>query len=403
MRAVVLGGGGLTGRCSVRDLAASGRFDRIVVGDLDLSLAQAAARAAGPTAEAVRVDVRDAASIGAALRGASVCVNAVQYQFNLDVMKGCLDAGVPYLDFGGLFHMTRRQLAWDEKFRAAGLVAIPGMGQVPGVSNVLAAQATEGMERVDSLIIRDGWRDFTVNGPEILFTWSPSTFLDEMVLPAMIWRNGQYEEAPAMSGAEEYEFPAPVGRTRVYRTLHSEPATLPASLGEARVRHVEWKEGGPGIEVLRTMALLGLASDRPVTLPGGPVVPREFTLALLKRERLLGIPEGVVPNDWEVMDIEITGTAGGAPVTRHALARFPPRSDWTLSATEYAVGIGGSVAADLIVDGSVTARGVVPPERAIPAAPFRAALGARGIATAIVPLEPPLPPVDPTQDPFRKR
>ena len=402
VQAVVLGGGGLTGRCSVRDLVRGGQFDRVVVGDLDLALAEAAAGASGGAAQAVRVDVRDPASLDRALRGADVCVNAVQYQFNLDVMAGCLKANVPYLDFGGLFHTTRKQLEWDERFRSAGLVAIPGLGQVPGVSNVMVAQTVEDMERVDSILVRDGWRDFTENGPEIMFTWSPSTFLDEMVLPAMVWRDGKYEEAPAMSGAEEYDFPAPVGRTRVYRTLHSEPATLPHAFPGKTVGHVEWREGGPGIDVLRTMALLGLASDRPVDLRSGPVVPREFTLALLKRERLLGVPPGVVPNDWEVMDIEVRGVVNGRAETRHAIGRFPPRPDWRLSATEYAVGIGGSVGAEMIASGAVKARGVVPPETAIPARPFRAALAARGIATTIVPLEPPLPEIDPHANPFGK-
>jgi len=403
MKAVVLGGGGLTGRCTVRDLARGGRFDRILVGDLDLALAETSARNAGASAHAQRVDVRDPASIAAALTGADVCVNAVQYNFNLDVMAGCLTAGVPYLDFGGLFHMTRRQLEWDERFRSAGLVAIPGLGQVPGVSNVLAGQAAEGMDRVESIVIRDGWRDFTEGGPEILFTWSPSTFLDEMVMPAMVWKDGRYSEERAMSGAEEYEFPSPVGRVRVYRTLHSEPATLPQSLASKGVGHVEWKEGGPGIDVLRTMALLGLASDQPLEVRGVRVVPRDFTLSLLKREKLLGVPEGIVPNDWEVMDIELTGTVGGRSESRHAVARFPPRPDWKLSATEYAVGIGGSIGAEMIAGGDVTARGVVPPERSIPPGPFRAALAARGIATSIHPPEPPLPPVDPRVNPFEHR
>ena len=56
------------------------------------------------------------------------------------------------------------------------------------------------------------------------------TFLDEMVLDAQVWENGVYRPYPAMSGPEEYDFGSPVGRTRVYRTLHSEPATLPQSL-----------------------------------------------------------------------------------------------------------------------------------------------------------------------------
>jgi lysine 6-dehydrogenase len=392
LRAVVLGGGGLTGRCTVRDLATGGVFDTVVAADLDASMAGAAAKAAGSRASAEPIDVRDKAAVVRVLRGAEVCVNAVQYTFNLAVMEAALDAGVPYLDFGGLFHMTRRQLALDEKFRRAGAIAIPGLGQVPGISNVLAMEATRDLDRVESILIRDGWRDLTVAGPEISFAWSPSTFLDEMILPAMVFENGSYREYPPMSGAEEFDFAPPIGRTRVYRTLHSEPATLPESLKSKGLTHCEWKEGGPGIDVLRTMALLGLGSDEPLEVKGAHVAPRDFVLALLKREKLLGAPEGVVVDDWEVCDIEVRGTKSGESVVRHALARFPPRPDWNLTATEYAVGVAGAVGAELLARGEIRATGVVPPERCVPPAPFRTALAARGIETAISPPENPLPP-----------
>ncbi len=390
-RVVVLGGGGLTGRCAVRALAEGGVFDSVVAADLDPELARSAATAAGPRARPASIDVRDTAAVVRLLEGARVVVNAVQYGFNLTVMDAALSARVPYLDFGGLFHMTRRQLARDAEFRSAGQLAVPGLAQVPGVSNVLAFQATADLEEVESLVIRDGWRDLTVGGPEIAFTWSPSTFLDEMVLPAVVFENGEYREHPPMSSAEEFDFASPVGRTRVYRTLHSEAATLPESLRGKRLQRCEWKEGGPGMEVLRTMALLGLGSDRPLELGGHPVSPREFTVALLKREKLLGIPEGVTMDDWEVCDIEVVGTRAGRRVVRHAIARFPPNPDWHLSATEYAVGVSGAIGAELIATGAVTATGVVPPERCVPPGPFRAELRKRGIETAIVPPEPSLP------------
>jgi lysine 6-dehydrogenase len=308
-------------------------------------------------------------------------------------MEAALEAGVPYLDFGGLFHMTRRQLAMDGAFRGAGLLAIPGLGQVPGISNVLAMEATADLDRVDSILIRDGWRDLTIGGPELSFTWSPSTFLDEMVFPAMVFEGGQYREYPPMSGAEEYDFLPPVGRTKVYRVLHSEAATLPDSLRAKGIQHCEWREGGPGIEVLRTMALLGLASERPLEVRGQPVVPKEFTLALLRREHLLGVPEGVTVVDWEVCDVEVRGSKDGAPVVRHAVARFPARPDWNLTATEYAVGVVGAIGAEMIATGVVKEVGVVPPERCVPPGPFRTALARRQIETAIVPPDaPPGPP-----------
>ena len=400
VRAVVLGGGGLTGRCAVRALAQGGIFDSVVAADLDPELARAAAEGAGHRARPVTVDVRDRSSVVRLLEGARVVVNAVQYGFNLAVMDAALQAGVPYLDFGGLFHMTRRQLARDVEFRAAGQLAIPGLGQVPGISNVLAMQAAADLDRVESIVIRDGWRDLTAGGPEIAFTWSPATFLDEMVLPAVVFERGEYREYPPMSGAEEFDFLPPVGRTRVYRTLHSEAATLPESLRAKGLERCEWKEGGPGIDVLRTMALLGLGSDRPLAVGAQTISPREFTVALLKREELLGIPAGVTINDWEVCDIEVVGTLSGQRVVRHAIARFPPKPEWHLSATEYAVGVAGAVGAELIASGGVRATGVVPPERCVPPGPFRAALRARGIETAIVPPEPMLR--DPPGGSFRR-
>jgi len=395
MRVVVLGGGGLTGRGAVRQLGTGSVFDEVIAADVDRDLAEAAARATGTKAQPAVLDLRDRAATVRLLRGANVVVNAAPYAFNLEAMRAALDAQVPYLDFGGLFHTTRRQLELDQEFRTAHLLAIPGLGQVPGVSNVLAASAAEPLDRVESIVLRDGWRDLRVGGPEISFTWSPGTFLDEMVRPAVVFEDGQYREYPPMSGTEEFEFAPPVGRTKVYRTLHSEPATLPDSLRSKGLRHCEWKEGGPGIEILRVLGQLGLGSDVPVDVHGAKVVPRDFTVALLRRENLLGPPPGAVVDDWEVLDIEVRGTQGGRPSVVHAQAKFPPWPAWHLAATEYAVGTAGAIGAELISAGHVRGEGVVPPERCIPAGEFRRRLASHGIVTAIVPPDSPLPGTSP--------
>ena len=391
MRVVVLGGGGLTGRAAVRQLAVGGIFEEVVAADVDRSLAEAAVSASGPRARAAPLDVRDRSATAELLRGAAVAVNATPYAYNLDAMAAARDAGVPYLDFGGLFHTTRRQLELDRSWREAHLLAIPGLGQVPGVSNVLAFAAAEPLERVDSVFLRDGWRDLRVGGPELSFTWSPGTFLDEMVRPAVVFENGEYREHPPMSGVEEFDFAAPVGRTKVYRTLHSEPATLPASLRAKGLRHCEWKEGGPGIELLKVLGQLGLGSEEPLDVRGARVVPREFLTALLRREHLLGPPAGAVVDDWEVLDIELRGSEHGRPAVRHAVARFPPWPAWHLAATEYAVGTAGAIGAEMIAGGEIAGEGVLPPELCVPAPAFRRELARRGIATSIAPPEAPLP------------
>ena len=54
------------------------------------------------------------------------------------------------------------------------------------------------------------------------------------------------------------------------------------------------------------------------------------------------------------------------------------------------MGVVGAIGAEMIATGVVKEVGVVPPERCIPAGPFRTALARRQIETAIVPPDAPL-------------
>ena len=78
------------------------------------------------------------ASLAAALDGCDVLVNAASYRVNLDAMRACLEAGCHYLDLGGLYRVTGRQLELDDEFERAGLLALLGIGSSPGKTNVMA-------------------------------------------------------------------------------------------------------------------------------------------------------------------------------------------------------------------------------------------------------------------------
>ncbi|MFN3929029.1 MAG: saccharopine dehydrogenase NADP-binding domain-containing protein, partial [Thermoflexus sp.] len=157
MRAVILGGAGKIGRMIAWDLIAGpDPAEEVVVADLDEAAAAEVARGLGTRARAAFCDLTDVDRTARLLRGVDVCVNAAQYDFNLQAMQACLEAGVPYLDLGGLFHMTRRQLALDGDFRSRGLLAILGIGSCPGLSNVQAAYLAAQLDRVERLRIYNG-------------------------------------------------------------------------------------------------------------------------------------------------------------------------------------------------------------------------------------------------------
>ncbi len=181
------------------------------------------------------VDARDPASLGRALEGADVVVNAADYRLNLDVMRGGLAAGAHYVDLGGLFHVTRQQLELFDEFEAAGLTAILGLGSAPGKTNLLAAAAAcrLGSDPV-SMEIWAATRDPAAAGHPFPAPYSVQTLRDELQMRPVVLREGGLEEVDPVSGAASRDFPEPVGRAEGIFTLHSELATLPVSLPTLR-------------------------------------------------------------------------------------------------------------------------------------------------------------------------
>ena len=181
------------------------------------------------------VDARDAASLGRALEGAEVVVNAADYRLNLDVMRGALGAGAHYVDLGGLFHVTREQLALDAEFGSAGLTAVLGLGSAPGKTNLLAAAAARRLGGDPlSMEIWAATRDPAAANHPFPAPYSVQTLRDELQMRPVVLRAGELEEVEPLSGEAEREFPEPVGRAKGIYTLHSELATLPSSLSSLR-------------------------------------------------------------------------------------------------------------------------------------------------------------------------
>jgi saccharopine dehydrogenase-like NADP-dependent oxidoreductase len=181
------------------------------------------------------VDARDRESLARALGGADVVVNCADYRLNLDVMGGALAADSHYVDLGGLFHMTKRQLELGDSFRTAGLTAILGLGSAPGKTNLLASAAVRrlGAEPV-SMEIWAATRDPAAAGHPFPAPYSVQTLRDELQMRPVIVAEGELTEVEPLSGEAERKFPEPVGRASGIYTLHSELATLPTSYPSLR-------------------------------------------------------------------------------------------------------------------------------------------------------------------------
>lgn len=383
---MVAGGAGLTGQCAVRDLLRSKTVEKIVVADYDTS---ALDRLSAKLSEHLdrlefrEVDVRNHEETSSVFRGSDVIINAVQYYFNLDVMAIALDCGSSYLDFGGLYHTTLKQISqFDEKFKEADLLAIPGMGAQPGVSNLMVKYALESLDSAHSVEILDGWRDLTKSESPMYFTWSPQTFFDESSQDAIVLQDGEYVTKPPFSEPQKIKFPKPIGMVEVYTSLHSELATLPESFAGYGLKNLVWKEGGTDFWKIKFLADLGLTSNDKITLnEETEIAPRTFLLKLLESKNIVKIQEEVVPNDYEITRVIARGsTKNGKRKTVIVDAHFSCYKPWRVSCSQYIVGVPGSMAAQLIAANRDTLpKGVLPAERVFSPIEFFKELAKRNI------------------------
>jgi saccharopine dehydrogenase (NAD+, L-lysine-forming) len=361
----VLGAGGTIAPAIVRDLAESDEVDALLALDLDGARAEAvAAEHGGDKARAAAIDASDPGGLVGALDGIHVLVNAASYRINLAAMDAALAAGCHYVDLGGLYHVTARQLDRDEAFAERDLLAILGAGAGPGKTNVMAVLGAGALDTVEE--IRCASAGLDEDPPAgASFPYALATLLDEVTVPPMVVRDGEAAEVAPLSDGGEIAFPEPIGRRTSIRTLHSEVLTLPGSLGatEADFR----LSLGPGV----LDALLELR-DRPAEDVAGmrPAAPSART--------------------WSAQHVLVRGRRDGAGAEATVTSLTPPHQAWGLGGGIVSTGSVAAAAVRLLARGRLDARGALPPERCLPADAVVAELGRVG-TTFVIDVETPTP------------
>lgn len=383
MRITVLGGAGKMGGIATQTLANDPRVDEVVIADINAEQAQAVMDYLdSPKLRFQQVDIRDHDSFVESLRGSQALVNATVYYTNLPAMEACLEAGVPYVDLGGLFHTTRKQLKLNDRFQAAGVSAVLGMGSAPGVPNVQARYAADRLDAIDSIRIYDGIKPPPPD--QVAFTYAVPTIMDELTERPMVFRDGEFVDMDPMSEFEDVWFPEPLGVLPMHISLHSEVATLPVSFADKGVKECffkinYWGMAQKTVEKVRVLAEFGLNSREPVDVRGQQVAPRDLLLTLLADKAPSSTaflaPSPNQPPDWnKVISTEVAGRKDGQAVTY--------RLDTMTVKGALPTGAAPAITAIWLAEGRV-APGVHPPEQALAPEEFFAELEKLGIATQV--------------------
>ncbi len=376
MKAVVLGCVGAMGVKATAELAASGRFDRLVVADVDVAKARQMADVWGlPQEDVVQLDASDEAALEHLMAGGpDVVVNALPKGFTLKVARAAIRQKVRCIDLSDISADLR---GLHDEAQAAGAVYVSGCGSSSGLTNMMARHGSRGMDEIESV--------------EIDFASFRAISLSPASVDGVFWEfgpqvtrgyyaDGGYHKVNLWDGAKVVDFPAPIGTQTVYIVPQSETHTLPRTLGAKSVT-VRGCFTAKAMRLMQTLVEYGFFEPEPVEVNGAAISRRE-----LIKQYLVQAPQAVDEPAWGYgLHVEVTGRQAGRTVKRtlwttHPLADKP---GWAgPEAWAKCVALPLVAGALLLAEGNYSGTGVDAPEAFLPTEPFLAGTGEPGLVRA---------------------
>jgi saccharopine dehydrogenase-like NADP-dependent oxidoreductase len=143
------------------------------------------------------------------------------YNRNVDVLQACIDRRVPYLDVSDERSFTRRALALRQAAQDNGVTAIINTGVFPGISNSMARQGVESLDRAESIQL-----NYVVAGSGGAGVTVMRTTFIGLQRSFEAWLGGTWQRVQPYTQREEVEFPLPYGKAYVYWYDMPEALTL---------------------------------------------------------------------------------------------------------------------------------------------------------------------------------
>jgi lysine 6-dehydrogenase len=166
---------------------------------------------------------------------------------------------------------------------------------------------------------------------------------------------------------------------RCHYSIHSEIATLP--INYEGVRNVDFKLGISTkiFDAIKPFIDAGFADTSPIDLKGTKISPREYAIAYLTSR--VGSEE---PVRCVALRTEVTGKREGTDSTVTATLVGEPSEEYRVrNATGLLTGIGASIVAQQLADGTINRRGAFAPETCVPPEQFVQKLAKRSLKVTV--------------------
>jgi saccharopine dehydrogenase (NAD+, L-lysine-forming) len=305
---------------------------------------------------------------------------ALPYQ-DLTIMDACLETGVNYLDTANYEPLDEAkfeykwQWAYQERFKAAGLMALLGSGFDPGVTNVFCAYAQKHLfdtiKTIDILDCNAG-----SHGHAFATNFNPEINIREITQRGRYWEKGQWLETDPLSKRIDFDYPI-AGVKPSYLLYHEELESLVLNIkGLERIRF--WMTFSENyLKHLEVLQNIGMTRIDPVEFEGHQIVPIQFLKALLPD------PASLAANytGKTVIGCIFGGVKDGKTAQKYiynVCDHAECYQEVSSQAISYTTGVPAMIGAKLMLTGAWQGAGVFNMEQLDPD-PFMAALNIHGL------------------------
>ena len=345
---------------------------RIICADYNLEAAQRLEQKL-TKAIAVKVDGNNMNEILAASKGVDLIVNGLPPDFNVNLMEAALEGKMNYQDMASgpvedidFVGAVKRQLAYDDKFKEAGLSALINTGSAPGLVNVLARNAADKFDELDHIDIYV--YDSIWTNKFIPFWWSPETAFGDMAARPVTYENGEYILGKPFDNPEMIEFMG-LGPRRMVDHEHEEPVTF--GMFFKGLKSANFKYGGKACDLAESLYNMGLLSNRPVEINGVQVIPLDLVCKLTPPAPSDpdaikdALSEGMALEEGAAM-VRVRGRKDGKPLCIDSYINAPGLTEsfekYGITHESFITGQSAFLFTKLFVNDRISEKGVFPPE-----------------------------------------
>lgn len=351
MKVAVLGSG-LMGSAIAWYLSRSDKVDSITVVDIDeVKLSKVLGFVHSRKISTEVLDVRARRKAISFLNDFDVVASALPHGAVIQANLAAIYSGRKVVDIA----FEDSQMKLNGLAHKRGALLIPGCGLAPGLAGILLKQGAREIGSVDEGHIFVGGIPQRPEEPfKYRLLFSIVGLIREYVNDARVIRDGKIKKVRPFEVIEEVTFPEPIGKCEAFYTdgLATLLYTM-KGIKELDERTIRW----PGhAEKMKFLIDAGFFSNKQYDINGAKVSPMQLSMALLSEKLQKG-----KPYDITLLRVDVLGK--DRRIRYEMIDYYDKHKRMTSMART--TGFTCSIVCEMIGEGRISAKGVVPPEIAI--------------------------------------